>query len=113
MKKALLMLVSLFLLLGAVSLCAASDDERGEGKGGPGNYEDRAKEMKTKLELTDDQYTKVLAVMKKYDEKMKSASRDDMQTMHEAEEKEVKALLDSDQKTTYENMRQAPPEKRE
>jgi protein CpxP len=105
MKKLLLMCCFL------VGIAATS---RAQGGGQRMSPEDRAKQMQTQLKLTDDQTTKVTAVLKTQATKMDSvrtaangdrtAMRTAMGPIREATSTQIKAILTPDQAAAYQKM---------
>ncbi len=105
MKKFLLMCCIL------VGITAVSRAQGGRQRMSP---EDRAKQMQTQLKLTDDQTTKVTAILKVQATKMdsvrtaangdRSAIRTAMGPIREATSTQIKAILTPEQATAYQKM---------
>jgi len=106
MKKFLLMCC---FLLGITAV------SRAQGGGGQRmSPEDRAKQMQTSLKLTDDQTTKVTAILKVQATKMdsirtaangdRSAMRTAMGPLRETTNTQIKAILTPEQATAYQKM---------
>jgi protein CpxP len=105
MKKLLLMCCFL------IGITAVS---RAQGGGQRMSPEDRAKQMQTQLKLTDDQTTKVTAILKTQATKMdsvrtaangdRSAMRTAMGPIREATSTQIKAILTPEQATAYQKM---------
>jgi Spy/CpxP family protein refolding chaperone len=105
MKKFLLMCCFL------IGITAVS---RAQGGGQRMSPEDRAKQMQTQLKLTDDQTTKVTAILKVQATKMdsvrtaangdRSAMRTAMGPIREATSTQIKAILTPEQATAYQKM---------
>ena len=105
MKKFLLMCC---FLLGITAV------SRAQGGGQRMSPEDRAKQMQTQLKLTDDQTTKVTAILKVQATKMdsirtaangdRSAMRTAMGPLRETTNTQIKAILTPEQATAYQKM---------
>jgi protein CpxP len=105
MKKFLLMCCFL------IGITAVS---RAQGGGQRMSPEDRAKQMQTQLKLTDDQTTKVTAILKTQATKMdsvrtsangdRSAMRTAMAPIRETTNTQIKAILTPEQATAYQKM---------
>jgi len=105
MKKFLLMCC---FLLGITAV------SRAQGGGQRMSPEDRAKQMQTSLKLTDDQTTKVTAILKVQATKMdsirtaangdRSAMRTAMGPLRETTNTQIKAILTPEQATAYQKM---------
>ncbi|WP_150107285.1 Spy/CpxP family protein refolding chaperone [Pedosphaera parvula] len=91
------------------------------GRGGEGMMKERMDKMATELNLTEDQKTKVQAIMKDTGEKMK-ALRDDTTTAREDKmtkakairddsNTQIKALLTDEQKTKFDAMQKENEER--
>ena len=113
-KLGLIAVLALGGLLAVTTNVSAQDakEKRGDRRGGPA-VQERVDRMATELQLTDEQKTKVKAVMEEQGKKMQELRdatpeqrREKFQAMREEMDKKMKAILTPEQQTKWEKMRE-------